>query len=68
MEDRIFPGGGVERASYGGEILDISPVVPGEAQKRANFCCSLGGGPISRMAASRVGSGRRPSEVTRWLR
>ena len=27
-----------------------------------------GGGAISLMAASRVGSGKRPSEVTRWPR
>ena len=33
VEDRIFPGGGVEKAGDGGEILDISPVVHGEAQK-----------------------------------
>ena len=31
VEDRILPGESVERASDGGEILDISPVVPGEA-------------------------------------
>ena len=43
VEDRILPGESVERAGDGGEILDISPVVPGEAQKGANFCCSLGG-------------------------
>ena len=64
VEDRIFPGEGVERAHDSDEIIDISPVVPGEAQKRANFRCSLGGS-ISQMATNRIGSGRRPSEVTR---
>ena len=33
MEDRILPGESVERAGNGGEILDISPVVSGDAQK-----------------------------------
>ena len=47
VEDRIFPGEGVEGASDGGKILDILPIVPGEAQKRANFCGSLGGGGLS---------------------
>ena len=46
VEDRVFPGEGMEGAGDGGEILDISPIVPGEAQKRANFRCSLGGGGI----------------------
>ena len=43
VEDRIFNGEGVEGAGDGGEILDIPPTVPGKAQKRANFCHSLGG-------------------------
>ena len=33
MEDRIFRGESVERPGNGGEILDITPVVPGEAQE-----------------------------------
>ena len=44
MEDRIFPGEGVEGAGDGGKILDIPSIVPDETQKRANFCCILGGG------------------------
>ena len=47
VEDRIFPGEGVEGAGDGGEILDILPIVPGETQKRANFCCILGGAYLS---------------------
>ena len=47
VQDHIFPGESVEKVGDGGEILDISPVVPGEAQKRANFCCSLGGAYLS---------------------
>ena len=67
VEDRIFPGEGMEGAGDSGEILDIPSIVPGETQKRANFRCILGG-PISRMAVNKVGSGRRPSAVTRWPR
>ena len=33
MEDRIFPGEGVEGAGDGGKVFDIPLVVPGEAQK-----------------------------------
>ena len=33
VEDRILPGESMERAGNGGEILDIAPVVSGEAQK-----------------------------------
>ena len=47
MEDRTFPGEGVERTGDGGEILDIPPIVAGEAQKRANFCCIPGGSYFS---------------------
>ena len=43
VEDRIFPGEGVEGAGDGGKILDLQPIVLGEAQKQANFCCSLVG-------------------------
>ena len=43
VEDRIFPGETVERAGNGGKVLDILSAVPGEAQKWANFHCSLGG-------------------------
>ena len=47
MEDCIFLGEGMEGAGDGGKILDIPPIVPGEAQKRANFCCILGGAYLS---------------------
>ena len=67
VEDRIFPGKRVKRPGDGGKILNIMPVVPGEAQERANFGSILGG-LISLMAASREGLGRRPSSVTRWPR
>ena len=43
VEDRIFPGEGMEGAGDGSEVLDIPLIVPGEAQKRANLCCILGG-------------------------
>ena len=33
MEDRIFPGESMERPGNSGEIFDITPVVPGEAQE-----------------------------------
>ena len=42
VEDRIFPGEGVEGAGDGSEILDIPPIVLVEAQKLANLCCILG--------------------------
>ena len=43
MEDRIFPGNCMKRPGDGGEILNITPVVPSEAHERANFCGILGG-------------------------
>ena len=43
VEDRISPGEDVEGGGNGGEVYDIKPVVPGEALKRADFCCILGG-------------------------
>ena len=33
MEDHIFPGESMERPSNGNKILDITLVVPGEAQE-----------------------------------
>ena len=47
VEDRVFPGEGVEGAGDSGDIPDIPPIVPGEAQKRANFRGSLGGPYLS---------------------
>ena len=67
MEDRVLPGQGVEWSGDGCELFNIAPVVPGEAQKGANFRGVLGG-LISLMAASREGFGRKPSSVTRCPR
>ena len=44
VEDRIFPGKRVKRPGDGGEILNITPLVPGETQERANFGSIRGGG------------------------
>ena len=49
------------------EVLNITPVISCETQKRADFRGILGG-LIPLMAASREVSGRRPSSVTRWPR
>ena len=44
MEDHIFHGKHMKNPDNGREILDIAPVVPGEAQEKANFHGILGGG------------------------
>ena len=47
VEDRIFPGKCMKRPGDGGEVLNITPVISGEAQERANFCGILVGADLS---------------------
>ena len=63
MEDRVFPGQGMQWAGDGCKILDIPMVVPARPRKERTSVAFLGG-LISRMVTSSEGSGRRPSSVT----
>ena len=47
VEHRIFPDQHMKRPGDGGEVLNITPVISGEAQKRANFRGILGGTDLS---------------------
>ena len=42
MEDRFFPGQGMQRAGDGCKIPGISSVITGETQERADFCGVFG--------------------------
>ena len=42
MEDRVFPGQGVQLAGNGCEIFDIPTVIAGKTQERADFCGVFG--------------------------
>ena len=42
VEDRIFPGKGMQGTSDGCEILHILPVIPGETKERTGFGGSFG--------------------------
>ena len=37
VEDRVFPGQGMQRAGDGCKIFDLSTVITGETQERADF-------------------------------
>ena len=37
VEDHIFHGKRMKRPGDGGEVLNITPVISGKTQKRANF-------------------------------
>ena len=43
VEDLVFSGQLVQRSGDGGEVFNVTPVIPGETQKRANFRGVLGG-------------------------
>ena len=47
VEDRIFPGQCMKRPRDGGEVLNITPVISGETEKRANFRGILWGTDLS---------------------
>ena len=38
MEDRVFPGQGVQWADDGCELFDIPTVIAGKTQERADVC------------------------------
>ena len=43
VEDRVFPGQLVQRSGDGCKVFNLTPVIPSETQKRANFCGVFGG-------------------------
>ena len=57
MEGLVFPGQRVQLSGDGYEVFNVTPVVPGKTQKRANFRGVLGG-LISLTVISWRGGGR----------